>query len=139
MSDGAFRVFSLLALQNYKEGKKTNIAQISTRELAESKGCSHTTIRRWLGELEHCGQIEKLGKARGKATYRLTSPVFEYRVAVVSAPGAVVDVSSAQLPEIRAKKAKCPKCKRIAHIASTSGVCDACLNEWVNRKKAQSA
>lgn len=136
VSDGAFRVFSLLALQNYQNGRKTNLVQATTRDLAEQKGCSHTTIQKFLNELADCGYIEKLGKARGSAWFRLTSPVFETRTTVTTAPRSVVEVGSAELPAIRSKRARCPKCRKTGRISSSSGVCEVCLSEWVARQTA---
>lgn len=135
VSDGAFRVFSILALQNYQKGRKTSVVQMSTREIADLKGASHTTIRKWLGELATGGYIEKLGSARGKAAFRLTGPMFQSNFRVQAAPGVVADVETSQLPIVRDKKRRCPKCKRVERITSTSGVCDQCLSEWVARGK----
>lgn len=133
VSDGAYRVFGLLALQNYQKGKKTNIVHASTRELAEQKHCSHTTIRKWLKELALHGHIKILGTARGRASYKLTSPVFEYQVSVATAPGVTADVKSGKLPAIRDKRRKCPKCRLVTRIISSSGICERCLAEWASR------
>lgn len=133
ISSEAVRVFLLLALQNYQNGKKTNLVTISTRKLAEMRGTSHETIRKHLIELATHGHIEKLGKARGKATYRLMAPMFQSNFRVQTAPTIAVDIEAAQLPVVRDKKRKCPKCRKIERIASTSGVCERCLAEWVAR------
>lgn len=133
VSSEAIRVYLLLALQNYQNGKKTNLATISTRELAQSCGVSHETIRKHLAELTTRGHIEKLGKPRGKATFRLTSPIFLYSSRVETAPNAAADVRSVQLPALRDKKSRCPKCRLVARITSSSGICAGCLAEWVSR------
>lgn len=136
VSDGAFRVFGFLSLHNYQKGKKTNRVSISTRDLAEMYGKSHETVRKYLKLLENRGHIEILGKARGKATYRLTSQVFEYNVSVTTAPGSVTHVTSKELPQLRDKRRVCPHCHRQKQISSTSGVCGDCLAAWARKNSA---
>lgn len=133
ISSESIRVFLLLALQNYQNGKKTNLVTISTRKLAELRGTSHETIRKHLKELSGRGHIEILGKARGKAAFRLTAPMFQSNFRVQTAPTVAVDIEAAQLPTVRDKKQKCPKCRKVERITSTSGVCERCLAKWIAR------
>lgn len=72
-------------------------------------------------------------QARGAASFRLTSPVFDQTTIVETAPNEIVVADTAQVLALRAGKATCPKCSRRARIKSSSGVCGRCLDEWVRR------
>lgn len=129
-------VFGILAAKTYKTQGKCNIAQASTRDLASILNVSNTAVSNWLKELSGAGWIERISRARCVGVYRLLSPVFAYRAIVETAPNARVLVPSEQLPLLRDKRCKCPKCRRVKRMSSSSGVCDECLKEWQRRVSA---
>lgn len=133
ISSDAKVLHGILALKTYKTRGKCNVVSVTTRELAALLGKTAPTISTWLKQLEIAGHIEKLSGRQAKSVYRLASPAFDYRVRVETAPGAVAEVATERLPVLRDKKRRCPKCKVMARIESTSGVCADCLAEWVNR------
>jgi hypothetical protein len=126
-------LFGIIAAKTYKTRAKCNTVAITARGLGVLLEQSPQTICNWLKELEKRGHIEKLSKSRAKSVYRLTSPVFKYRVHVEAAPNAVAEVDSARLAILRDKKRRCPKCRQMARITSTSGACDACVKDWADR------
>lgn len=135
ISSDAKVLFGILGAKTYKTPTKSNVISFSTREVAELFGVTAPTISNWLKELEDEKHIEKLSKTRARSVYRLLSPVFDYRVRVETGENAAAEVESKSLPMIRDKRRKCPKCKKVVRIASTSGVCDGCLSEWVARER----
>jgi hypothetical protein len=126
-------LFGIIAAKTYKTSEKSNLATVTTRGLGALLGHSPQTISNWLKELESAGHVERVSKDRARGVFRLTSPVFAYRATVETAPNVVAEVESEALPIVRDKRRRCPKCKAVARIASTSGICDECLAEWRGR------
>lgn len=133
VSSDACRLYDFLCIENYKREFRTNLVTVSTRPVAEVFTVSPMTISRWLKSLCSKGYLEKLS-GRGQAlTYKLLSPVHEYRAKVDTMLGATAEVASRDLAVVRDKKRKCLKCGNVGRIVSTSGACDACMAEWVQR------
>lgn len=133
ISSDACRLYDILCIENYKSGFRTNLVTVTTRSLAELTGKSRTTVSRWLSELRGGGHLEKVSRHGQALTYRLSSPVYDFRAVVETMPGAAAEVSSKDLVLLRDKKRKCLKCGKVSRIASTSGACDSCLAEWIKR------
>lgn len=133
VSSDAKVLFGILAAKTYKTQGKSNVVSVSTRELAVLFTRSAPTISTWIGQLVQAGHLERISPRKAKSVLRLTSPVFEYSMRVETAPNAVADIDSGHAPMLRDKKRRCPKCRQVRHISSTSGVCDGCLSEWINR------
>lgn len=127
-------LFGHLSAKTYKNNAiRCNTVMFTLRDLAEILRVGAQTVSRRLGRLEAAGHIKKLSKNREKSVYRLISPVFDYKVHVESGKDAVAETTSTELPILRDKKRRCPKCKALSRIVSTSGVCDSCVREWAER------
>jgi DNA-binding transcriptional ArsR family regulator len=132
ISSDAVRVFGILSAKIYKNGSRT--VSVTTRGISVLLKKSPQTIMRWLKQLENAGHIEKISGRNVRSTYRLLSPAFSYRVIVETSPNSSREVASEKLAILRDKKRKCPKCKQVRRVVSSSGVCEDCLSAWAARK-----
>lgn len=134
VSSDACRLYDVLAIENYKKAYRTNLVTIRTRDVGALFKKSPMTISRWLRQLSDAGHVEKLSGHGQVATYRLLSRHHEYHAKVDTMPGVSATVPSRDLAVVRDKKRKCLKCGKVRRIASSSGACDVCLEEWAQRK-----
>lgn len=128
LEHSAVRVYAVLSMR-----ERNGIAKCGTRYNAKTMGMGKNTFARGIAQLIEFRHIERQGRSGEnglRAIYRLLSPVFSKRKAVVEIS------SQSDQPMQKVPLGKCGKCAR-KRVLRMTGWCKKCESEKENERKVR--